>query len=186
MHTFIGGQSECGKTILAMAMARELKRAGKPVAVCDPLGDPEWLRVKPDFHTENVGELHDYLQAKTGHYAFVDECGAAFNEGRDNTYAWLTTQSRHWGHSVTLISQRSIQVPKTMRDQTRLLCLFQSSRDDGKTHAEEWNKDQLTQCHKLPQFVFLKADRIAHCSRWKIVRYKDVVPDGVASSSDHS
>lgn len=122
------------------------------MAILDPIGDPDWGNVT--FRTDDPAELIRWLHENPGAFVFVDECGEVFNEGQDKTYAWLATRSRHWGHSVSFIAQRGIQVPKTMRDQCERLYLFTSSVSDGKLHEEEWNEPLLADCNKIPQLHF--------------------------------
>jgi len=116
-----------------------------------------------------VGAVVEVLSETIFEVEFIDESGQVFNDGNDLTYAWFATRSRHYGHSVTFISQRAMQIPRTMRDQCSRLYLFTSSRYDGKLHAEEWNKDELETCTSLPKMHFFIADREKELRYMKIV-----------------
>jgi len=156
MHILIVGMTESGKSTLAKLLVRNLKSAGHKVAVLDPISDPAW---KADFITSDIDEMRKYLAENRSVYVFIDESGSVFGEGRDATHSWLATTSRHYGHSVAFISQRAMQIPRTMRDQCQRLYLFTSSVADGELHAEEWNKPVLYQCNTLPQFYFYSVSR---------------------------
>ncbi len=171
MHTLVIGMTESGKSCISKLLASSLHNKGCKVAVLDPLNDPDW---KADFVSDDIEAFRAYLESNRKVFAFVDECGQWFNEGNDTTHSWLATRSRHYGHSVTFIAQRAIQVPKTMRDQCGRLYLFTSSQSDGKIHAEEWNKPELMDCNKLPQLHFFVVDRYNTTKKMRIVGYTNV------------
>lgn len=187
MHTLIVGMTESGKTCLAKAMARGLRRAKKRVAVLDPMYDSGW---EADYKTADPAEFDAYLKENRTVYGFVDEGGETFNEGNDMSYSWWSTRSRHWGHSMVFLAQRAIQVPRTMRDQCSRLHLFTAALDDGKILASEWNKPILATCNTLPQFHFYSVSKYGICESLMIRNYKDVTranrnnsgPRGVANS----
>lgn len=156
MHAMIIGMTESGKSTLGKILAKELKASGKTVAVLDPLCDPDFTS---DFCTDDIEEMREWLESNRSAYVFVDESGQFFNEGNDLSNAWLATRSRHFGHSVFFLAQRAVQIPKTMRDQCGRLYLFTSSVNDGKIHAEEWNKPECLQCHTLPKLHFMQVSR---------------------------
>lgn len=163
--------SESGKTTLAKILANGLVARGKKIAVLDPLADPEW---HADFIARNAEDFLEGLRKLRGYYVFVDESGTHFNDGRDTSYSWLTTTSRHWGHSVFLIGHRSMQIPRTMRDQVSRLFLFASSKEDGDLLATEWNQPGLTACNKLPRFHFFSASKFSPLQEMKIVNFKEI------------
>lgn len=171
MHSHIVGQTEAGKGCLAKQLAQQLIDKGQTVAVLEPLGD-KWPAT---YQTDNVAEFDDYLRSHRNVYAFIDECGDFFDEGRDKTYAWFATRSRHYGHSVCFISQRVIQLPRTMRDQCQRMYVFTSSADDGAILANEWNKPILAESNTYPQFTFYVVSRFDLCKRMKIEGYSQIV-----------
>lgn len=171
MHSMIIGMTESGKSTLGKILALQLLSNGKQVIVLDPIFDPEW---KATYKTDDIDELVAYLKRVRSCYVFIDESGSYFNEGNDNSYSWLSTRSRHYGHSVTFLAQRAIQIPKTMRDQCSRLFLFTSSQSDGKIHSEEWNKPELEQCNKLKQLEFFHCDRYTVFQRMYVHNYKEV------------
>src|SRR5437899_23057 len=129
MHTLILGMTESGKSTLAKILSRQLKAVGKVVVVLDPLADTGWEATEVVDSPERFGA---YLRANRSVYGIVDEGGEVFNEGYNREYDWWATRSRHYGHSVAFVTQRGIQIPRTMRDQTNRLYLFTSSKSDGK------------------------------------------------------
>jgi len=167
VHSLVCGMTESGKSALSKLIATGLKKTGKIVAVLDPLDDPTWdACVNKKFTT--IEALDEWLTKINGAHVFIDEGGEVFDEGRDKSFAWLATRSRHYGHSVYFIAQRAMQIPKTMRDQCSRLYLFTSSASDGKLHAEEWNKPELEQCNEFPKLHF------AVCSRFDQIQWFNI------------
>lgn len=181
MHSLIVGQTESGKTLLGKLICKRLKESGHKTAVLDPIYDPDWT---VDFRCNDADELAKYLRSNRSVYVFVDESGGIFNEGNDNTHSWLATRSRHYGHSVHFLAQRTIQIPKTMRDQCSRLFLFTSSVDDGKLLAAEWNKPVLASCNTLPRFRFYHASRYEICTLMEIRDFNRIVPAGSGAPDD--
>jgi energy-coupling factor transporter ATP-binding protein EcfA2 len=165
MHTLILGMTESGKSTLAKMLAQTLQKSGKTVVVLDPLSD-RWA-AKHVFDTP--AELSEFMSKNRACHVFIDESGQVFDEGRNSEFAWIVTRSRHLGHSVYLIGQRAIQIPKTMRDQTSKLYLFTSSVSDGKILADEFNRPELARCASLPQFQFFEVSRFGKAEK-RIVR----------------
>jgi energy-coupling factor transporter ATP-binding protein EcfA2 len=185
VHSLIVGMTESGKSTLAKLLASELTKKKQKVVVLDPLLD-SW---DAQYVTDNVDELIEYLKKADNRecHVFVDESGEVFNEGRDRTYAFLTTRSRHYGHSVTLIGQRYIQLPKTMRDQCGRAYVFTQSLSDGQELSAEWNKPELLGVSQLPQLHFFVVGRYDPVRKAKIVNYKKVVfiANSAANSSNN-
>ena len=124
-HNLILGMTESGKTTLAKELCLRLKARGISTLVLDSLSDPGW---EADFITENPDEfLSVYFDPNTRYCAaFIDEAGDY--AGR---YDWAmvksATRGRHWGHMNFYISQRGIQIARTIRDQCSNL-FFQNIR----------------------------------------------------------
>lgn len=153
--------TESGKSALSKLLVKSLKERGKTVVVLDPLGD----RWAASVAFEDVAELSAYMAKSKNCHVFIDESGEVFEEGRNSEYAWVVTRSRHLGHSVYLIGQRAIQIPKTMRDQASKAFVFTSSASDGKILADEFNREELRNCSDLPQFHCLEASRFGTLRR---------------------
>ncbi len=171
MHVLIVGMTESGKTTLAKILASKLHAAKHKVVVYDPVYDPDW---KCTERFRDVSKFDEYLQANREVFAFVDEGGEVFADGNDTTYSWWATRSRHYGHSFVFLAQRTIQIPKTMRDQCSRLHLFTSSVSDGKILAEEWNNPELIRCNQLPRMQFYSVSRYQSCELLQIRNFKDV------------
>lgn len=172
MHTLILGITESGKSTLGSLMAHKLVAMKKPVVVYDRMLDPMWPEKAVRFR--NPEQLSEYLENNRQCYVFIDEAGIVFDSG---DYEWFTTTSRHWGHQTFLLSQRAVQIPRTVRDQCKRLYLFTSSLEDGKIHAAEWNKPILITCPTLPQLSFFMVDKFQLCERKRIKDRKDIVDD---------
>jgi hypothetical protein len=166
--------TESGKTVLSKNLAKTLASKGKTVFVYDPVGVPsEWGNAKV---FDDADKFSVALKKSKSVHAFVDEAGTLFDEGNATEYNWLATRSRHWGHSVYFISQRLVQIPKTVRDQCNRLYLFTSSSKDGIGHAEEWNKPILTQCNRLPKLTFFSVDRYSEAKVYRIENFSKIRP----------
>jgi len=172
MHNLIVGVTESGKSCLAKSLARGLHKQGKKVAVLDPLGD----RWEGDLVTSDIAEFDKYLRDNRSVFLFVDESFEVFNSGRDLTYRWWATTSRHYGHSATFISQRAMDVPRSMRDQCGVLYLFTSAAEDGKILAGEYNKPEIEACNQLPQMYFYRTTRFGKLGHFRIKDFREVVP----------
>lgn len=163
MHSIYLGQTESGKTAFARIMARGLCRS-KNVSVFDPM----FATWDADYQTARAKEFDSHLLNSRSVFAFVDESGSVFGEGRDLTYAWWATRSRHWGHSVSFLGQRAQQIPRSMRDQASKIYLFTSSAEDGALLAVEWNQPIFRTCNTLPQLHFWAASRFTKAELYRI------------------
>jgi len=174
------GMTESGKSCLAKRMASDLVKANQTVIIVDPIDARDWAETNVDTqyprYFKDVVSASSFLQSNRNCFVFIDECGDHFSAGYDRGLHWLATRSRHYGHSVTFIAQRAVQIPPTMRDQCSRLWLFTSSNVDGKIHAQEWNKPHLEQCNMLPQFHCYHVDRFAINKRYRIVDYNKIEP----------
>jgi hypothetical protein len=98
---------------------------------------------------------------------FIDEAG--MNCGQwDMESLWLATQARHWGHSCFFISQRAINISKTIREQCSFLYLFACSMSDSRLLSDEWNKDGLNAANTLKKGEFFYCLRFGDVKRYKI------------------
>jgi len=163
-HGLIIGMTESGKTTLAKQLSKEFKDKGWAVVVYDPFMDGGF---KCDYRTEDISNLIQVLKKSRRCFVFVDEAGAVCGQHDIETY-WLATQSRHWGHNVFFISQRGIQIAKTIREQCRYLMLFSCSLSDSKVLANEWNKKELLSANTLKKGEFF------YCPRFEKVRKLNV------------
>ena len=152
MHSLLIGMIECGKSCLGKNLARSYIGKGKKVLVLDPIMD-DWGNAEV---TDSTEELEQWMRASENRasYVFIDEGGEVFNEGRERRLNWLTTRSRHYGHSVHILAQRYVQIPPTVRGQCNRLYLFTVSRQDAEEAAIDWNKPELRNAHLLPKLHF--------------------------------
>lgn len=98
---------------------------------------------------------------------FIDEAGDAV--GRYDTVMQKTaTKGRHWGHNVHFISQRGVQLNRTVRDQCEHLFLFTTAMQDAKTHAVEWNQPELHDASKLQKGEFFHVTRFGQLERGRV------------------
>lgn len=164
MHSLILGQTESGKSALAKMIAKGLKNSGHRLCVYDPLFDPSFPF---DYRSDEPDEFSEHMKSERNCHVFIDECGDFF-EGVD--CGWIATRGRHHGFSVYFLAQRMVQIPRTVRDQCKRLYLFASSLADGKQHADEWNRPELSRCFLLPKLTFFLVERFGET---KLLRIKD-------------
>lgn len=163
-HSLILGMTESGKTTLAKRLADMYKARGISVIVLDPLGDPGW---NADYKTSDVDEFLQTFWASRGCAVFIDEAGEAVGQF-DKVMHRTATKGRHWGHSCHYLSQRGTQIARTVRDQCSHLFLFTTALDDSKTHANEWNKQELRNANTLPQGHYFHATRFGQLESGKL------------------
>lgn len=146
-HTLIVGQTNTGKTTLALQMAQKWSAQGFPVLVLDPMLDPRW---KPyaALQTPNKDEfLRAYFSSK-GCRAFVDESiEVASNSDKD--IILTATRGRHYGHANVYISQRANSVARNIRTMCFQVASFKQHRDDAKILSREFGDDDLMGVTKL-------------------------------------
>jgi hypothetical protein len=155
VHTLIFGMTQSGKTTLAKkVLIPKYKKLGLKTIVLDPLND-NW---DADFQTDDENDFLRVLWNSRQCCAFLDEAGDTV--GRYNSAMIQTaTRGRHWGHKIHYLAQRASLIATTVRDQCSTLYLFTSSINDGKIHANEWNKPELVNCNTLQQGEFYVCNR---------------------------
>ena len=181
-HVLILGMTESGKTTLARRLAARYKANGAGILVLDPIGDPRW---NADFMTSDPEEfLHVFWQSQRC-MAFIDESGDAV--GRyDRAMIRTATRGRHWGHACHYITQRAVDISRTVRDQCSQLYLFASSMDDGKVHSREWNKPELMNCHTLQRGEYYSAPRFGSLKKGAVFNTHTNTPEGDRNDSRNS
>lgn len=154
-HGMILGQTESGKTSLARTFAREMKRAGYGVLVLDPFEDPAW---DCSWMTKDPAQFVATVKRSRRCFCFVDEVLYLSRRGHVDELEFLATRSRHWGMSCFFVSQRGPGcIPRTVRDQTSLLYLFNTALEDAKVLHKEWNRPAIPEVGPfLGQGEFLK------------------------------
>tara|TARA_R110000782_G_scaffold263592_1_gene356313 strand:- start:5401 stop:5898 length:498 start_codon:yes stop_codon:yes gene_type:complete len=164
MHGLILGMTESGKTMFAKELARQFKARGIGVLVLDPLNDPEW---QCDFITSDPQEFLEVFWDSKSCMVFIDEAGDSV--GRfNNEMRETSTKGRHWGHSVFYISQRATLINQTVRDQCGQLVLFNSSLEDCKIHANEWNRPELKSGNILAKGEYYQCGRFTPLTKGRV------------------
>lgn len=165
-HSLILGMTESGKSTLAKKLAAYYKSKGFGVLVLDPLNDPGW---PCDFKTDDGSEFLKVFWDSRRCFVFIDESGDSV--GRYNAEMTRTaTKGRHWGHACHYITQRGTQLATTVRDQCSHLFLFCSSLNDSKTHADEWNQQQIREACNLKQGEYFHATRFGELHRGNVFK----------------
>lgn len=161
MHTGITGMTQSGKTTLAKIISGLARGSGVKTAVLDPLADPGW---DASFTTRDPELFLAYAKREKSHLLFVDESGSAI--GKYNpAMEWLTTTSRHLGHSSFIICHRLTQLSPNLRGQWNRLYLFACGPADARLVAEEWNEPELMNAPKMKKLHFYEVNRFSPMRR---------------------
>jgi hypothetical protein len=169
--------TESGKTTMGVRLAHHYYGRGWGVLVLDPLCDPRWNPEPPQLDRltrkvqqtafKQMADGDEFLKifwASKRCMVFIDESGDAV--GRyDLAMQQTATKGRHWGHSVHFLSQRGVQINRTVRDQCSHLFLFTTAREDAKVHANEWNQPALIEAAMLPQGSYFHVTRFGKVER---------------------
>jgi DNA helicase HerA-like ATPase len=157
-HSLIIGMTMSGKSTLARRLVAGYRTNGVHSLILDPLADPAWKNAGAAVLTDD-GEYFLEAVFKSKKCAiFVDESGEAI--GRyGGEMKKLATRSRHYGHNAHFISQRAVDIDKTIRDQCNDLYCFRVSKKDGETLADEYGYEELLGCSQLQQGEFIKCGR---------------------------
>ena len=137
-HALICGMTGSGKSRLAKAFAAEYRRAGRLVAVLDPMHDDGW---QAGYKTADVGQFFATCWRHKGVMCFIDEGGAfgKFNADIEK----LMTQGRHLGHGITIITQRPQQLSPLVREQCAKAYVFALGDKGRLCLAEDFGVPEL-------------------------------------------
>lgn len=166
MHSLIVGMTESGKSFLAKMISRALKKAGKKVAVLDPLWDDGW---GADFQTSDSGAFLAWAKSKANASAFLFVDEGSVSVGRYNLpMQWLATMSRHHGHSSFFICQGITQLPPIVRGQCRDVFLFAVDETISQIVAKEWNEKTLRNAERLRKGEFYHVSRFGTLQKGRL------------------
>jgi hypothetical protein len=157
-HCITIGMTRSGKSIYNKRRAAWFKKHGIGVVVLDCMKDPGW---NADFITKDPDEFMDFVWDPSRCLQcalFIDEAGYSLDK-YSGAADKLTTQGRHLGHVVHLITQRAVMVSVNIRSQCDTVIAFQVNRNDAKTYANDWNCEKILDAPNLPQGHFICATR---------------------------
>lgn len=147
--------TESGKTTLAKRLCWKYTAKGIATLVLDPLNDPGWHAT---LQTDDAEYFLATVRASRQCAVFIDESGEMIGRYNEPMF-WLSTRGRHYGHNCHFLTQRYVQLNKTVRDQCSMLFLFNSSMVDAKSLAIEWNREELRNANSLRQFECFNCQR---------------------------
>lgn len=162
MHSLIVGMTESGKSTLAKQIASNLYHKKQPVMVLDILGS-KW---NCNYNTSNIHNFMEYVEKVRNCYIFIDESGEVGKLHKE--FFWLATKSRHYGHSVFFITQRSMQLKPIIRAQCQQLFLFCSAKKDCQILYDDFNKKEILQGNTFKQGNFLQVKRFEKSKKIKL------------------
>ncbi len=156
-HTFIVGQTQSGKTNLALTLALQARQHRRVMVLTTTgLMHQTW---PADHKTANGEEFARLADMNENLALFIDECGQTVGQHPPPHIEALATVSANRGHRVFFICQRGVQVNPTMRDQSTGLYLFNVSPRDAEAWAEIYNDDALLKAPGLPQYHYIFKQR---------------------------
>jgi len=162
VHSLIVGMTESGKTTLAKNLASNLVLKKQPVMVLDILGSAWGV----NYQTNKIEDFMAKVSEVKNCYIFIDEAGEVGALNKE--FMWLATRSRHYGHSVFFITQRSLQLKPIIRAQCQQLFLFCSAKRDCHMLYEDFNHLDLLNGSILRQGEFFHAKRFQDCNHLKV------------------
>jgi len=166
-HSLILGMTQSGKTTLARRMVKDYSRKGISCLILDPLKDPAWKKAGARYVTDDGEHFLTVVLRSQSCAIFVDESGEAIGRYARDLKA-LATRSRHYGHNAHFLSQRAVDVDKTVRDQCANLFCFRVSKKDAETLANEYGYEELLGCSVLDQGEFIACGRFKKPQRLRL------------------
>lgn len=170
MNTLLTGLTESGKTTMGVKLLADFRRAGFPTCVLTSQpGDLDRWRQVADWVTMDANAFMRVVFSPRSR-RFM----AAVDEGQENVGRWdthmvkLGTQIRHRGGSALFISQRAVDINRTIRSQCRQVIAFQQDQQDAKLLANEYGYQELLGVSKLAQFEYLWCQRFGGVKRGRI------------------
>lgn len=159
MHGLICGQTMSGKTTLARKIAKQHRDAGRGILVLDPLYDEE-LTALADWSTDDPEKFLEVVFKNRNCTLVIDEGGQTIGRFAAHLER-LATQSRHLGHMAVFISQRPMQISKTIRAQCGYLACFQVCGADAQGLADDFNAPALLSAPALLKGQYFMIRRFA-------------------------
>lgn len=173
-HLILSGSTYSGKSFLLKRIIEDVRRQmdsdpsreGELIFVLDKFSNgSDW---PCDFHTREAGEFIEACQMNERVWMVIDEGGSSLDK-HDDGFAWLGTESRHFGHKLCLATQRAQSIAPSIREQCSQLYLFNIAPKAAKIWGEEFNEPDLRQAANLPQYEFLFKERFQKLRRGKFV-----------------
>lgn len=112
---------------------------------------PRW---NADFITDNPEKFLEVVFKNTGCALFIDESGETIGRFAGEMKK-VATRSAQFGHDAHFISQRAVDVDRTVRDQCTNIFVFRSALEDGILLAKSYVADGFKDCHKLVKGEYL-------------------------------
>lgn len=166
-HSLIIGMTMSGKSTLARRLVAGYRTKGTESLILDPLEDPAWKSAGARYLTGDGKKFMDIVFKSERCAIFIDESGEAIGRYAGEMKK-LATRSRHYGHNAHFLSQRAVDIDKTIRDQCNRLFVFRVSKKDAETLADEYGYEELLQCHQLQQGEFIRCGRFQPPVRVKL------------------
>lgn len=158
-HWAVIGPTKCGKSNLVKWYAKERRKQGIPVLVCDPIGDPSW-RKYATWVTDDPFRLLAKAKASNRCILVFDEGGEYLtNTAKALPLKWFATAARHRGHQSIFMAQKSTAIPPTYRSNAGTIFLFGCTEDEAETCSSDFVCKGLLAAPKLPRFNYLEFTR---------------------------
>lgn len=139
-----------GKTTLARAIARALRKQNQNVIVYDPMGTDtaggDWGEGARVF--DNKDEFLNFVESDECPFpchVFVDESDLVFSLDQKENH-WMLRRGRHFGMIIYCITQRPVMIAPSVRSMCGRAYVFRLVQDDIKKVAADYAFDEA---HKI-------------------------------------
>lgn len=163
-HRLVVGQTESGKTSIAISLTEESATRGVIATVYTSIRDKDHLWEKSGAIITHTRD--DYFRVisqriKDGQkqLCVTDEAHTIFSMSNREDW-WLATEGRHYGIENIFCSQRPTLLPPTIREMCSELFAFRLSMSGARLMADDFGDERILDAVKLRQGEFLY-------SRWK-------------------
>lgn len=162
-HTYIVGQTQSGKSVVAKRLADRVQRSGRGVIVHDPTSPTQGYGVagwgKQAYVLNSFEAFAKVFWLSRGCLCIIDEAGDVYKGEHDTEARRMLTRGRHLDpstggglHTVVIIAQRQALINKSARLQCSALFTFSATLSDAKSLSEDWQVNGFTD-PKSPLFL---------------------------------
>lgn len=149
-HTLVLGISKGGKTTLSVEIINWYRKSGYKIILLATFKND----IPCDEHYAHEDEFIARARQLRNCLLVVDDARDNLDKHSENA-KWLGSQSRHWGHSFLVITQRYVDIAPSVRNNAESAVIFRMSKKDCLEVSEDYVDDALKDAYKLEKYHFL-------------------------------